>query len=827
MAATRQVMVAAALALVGAACSGSAQPSTAPEPVPATTVVTRTTIDAVVASTAVATTSTANVADGSTTTSTAAVVIDDVATSTEVPESTTTSVVATTTGPPAPTTTGPPGTTEPPPPTTTTPLPPTTTAAPAPTTTVRRLQPPGAPSNVNLMPGGMGLTLTWLAPADIGGSAIIAYQVEYSTDGQVWHTCGGLRPPDSRSLALSGVDWSESQRVFQFRVLALNDDGAGPSWWPMMAMLPGPATGEPGFCSGGATVDPSASFGQPIIGEVTITEEVIQTSFGQTIYDSWSDADIRARIIAQVAALDATAGSAFSDADRSAVHEMAQRIRWAVVHVSMPGKGGTATFVSPDGYLVTNAHVVEGGGPYEVVTFDGEVYSARLVAMEASLSPDLAILKVDGSGFPFAALGTETTVGDVITYVGHPGAVFWAASAGRVTGFDETATSPLVLYSNPTTEGSSGSALIDLNGRIVGLVAGGSGTVVDRASTIARLQNEPVWDYVEYLQLFDNLRSGPTIGVLRSYLQEHVPGLVAANDAAIDQAVTSSDEFVAPLPDADLCRPCLTFQDPTLVSYMAEDTLANQAAFLDMVVAAELQPTGLTATQKASARSAGLGIQDAVVLLEAGDSAGTGSFISPDGYIITNAHVVADNTSMTVRTFDGRSFIGRPVGQVPHPGWQPDLALLKVDATGLPWIPLADSVVVDQLVVGVGHPQGLDWAIYGGRVTYMDPEIFWDGGSPVQYDLQYDAVSVGKGSSGSPIVNMDGKIVAVLANDMVDLAAPASWRHLDGEWMEPAVVWKTENLTAALNGRSGGPHVDLVREFVEIRVPGMLAALPE
>ena len=44
--------------------------------------------------------------------------------------------------------------------------------------------------------------------------------------------------------------------------------------------------------------------------------------------------------------------------------------------------------------------------------------------------------------------------------------------------------------------------------------------------------------------------------------------------------------------------------------------------------------------------------------------------------------------------------------------------------------------------------------------------------------------------------------------------------------MEPAVLWKTVNLTAALNGRSGGPHVDLVREFVEIRVPGMLAALP-
>ena len=102
----------------------------------------------------------------------------------------------------------------------------------------------------------------------------------------------------------------------------------------------------------------------------------------------------------------------------------------------------------------------------------------------------------------------------------------------------------------------------------------------------------------------------------------------------------------------------------------------------------------------------------------------------------------------------------------------------------------------------------------------------WDGGSPTQYNLQYDAVLVGKGSSGSPIVNEAGELIAVLANALVDLSASNAWRHLDGEWMEPAVLWKTVNLTAAPNGRSGGPHVDLVREFGEIRVPGMLAALP-
>jgi len=70
-------------------------------------------------------------------------------------------------------------------------------------------------------------------------------------------------------------------------------------------------------------------------------------------------------------------------------------------------------------------------------------------------------------------------------------------------------------------------------------------------------------------------------------------------------------------------------------------------------------------------------------------------------------------------------------------------------------------------------------------------------------------------------------MVAVLSSNMDSLSAVESWRHLDGEWVEPAVFWDKGTLHAAINGATAGPHVDLVREFVELRVPGMLAALPD
>jgi len=66
-----------------------------------------------------------------------------------------------------------------------------------------------------------------------------------------------------------------------------------------------------------------------------------------------------------------------------------------------------------------------------------------------------------------------------------------------------------------------------------------------------------------------------------------------------------------------------------------------------------------------------------------------------------------------------------------------------------------------------------------------------------------------------------------MSGSPADLSAPRSLRHLDGGWVESVVFWEQGLLDAAIHSLTMGPHVDLAREFVELRVPGMLAALPD
>ena len=675
----------------------------------------------------------------------------------------------------------------------------------------------------------MGLDLVWRAPTDMGGSALVAYQVEYSTDGQAWNACGELRPPDTTSLTLSGIDWSMAPQMFQLRVVAFNDDGAGRAPWPVMAMLPGPATGEPGFCRGGETIILPVDDEEivAIVGPASV--EQMETTQGST--ETGSEAELQARIDELVDEMDTLADASVSMTEHAAIRDLSRRARWAVVDLSNGVTGGTGTFISSDGYLVTNAHVVRDGGDFVATTFDGQRLPAQVVAYVASAEPDVAVLKVEGTNLPFVPLGDVPRAGELVVYVGHPAGVLWAVTAGSVVGIDDSGYSTLVQVTNPGAEGASGSALLNMQGQVVGLIQGGTSTVRNRESTIARLQTEPVWSSTAYQAVFDAKFNGPTVGVLKEFLNQHIPGLVAGNAAAAAGAVTVNPAFIEPELPGDLCRSCLSFDDSTLDIYMAEDTLTNQVSFLEMMRDSTQGPSDVTESEKSIVATVGQSIQAAVVELvrtvAGGAEGGTGAFISPDGYLITNAHVVQDATTITVKTFDGRSFTGHVVGSVPHPSWRPDLALVKIDAEGLPWLPLAGSVELRDLVVGVGHPQGLKWAMYGGRVSYIDPELFWDGGDPDQYDLQFDAVDVGQGSSGSPIVNMAGEMVAVLSGSLADLSAPRSWRHLDGEWVESVVFWEQGLLDAAIHSLTMGPHVDLVREFVELRVPGMLAALPD
>lgn len=134
---------------------------------------------------------------------------------------------------------------------------------------------------------------------------------------------------------------------------------------------------------------------------------------------------------------------------------------------------------------------------------------------------------------------------------------------------------------------------------------------------------------------------------------------------------------------------------------------------------------------------------------------GSGFFVSADGYIVTNNHVVADAKSATVTTADGKTLAAKVVGTDP----KSDLAVLKVEAKGdYPFVSFANSAPkVGDWVVAIGNPYGLGGTVTAGIVSADGRDI---GGSPYDSYLQIDA-PINKGNSGGPAFDMNGNVIGV------------------------------------------------------------------
>ncbi|MFT7388647.1 MAG: serine protease Do [Candidatus Endobugula sp.] len=140
------------------------------------------------------------------------------------------------------------------------------------------------------------------------------------------------------------------------------------------------------------------------------------------------------------------------------------------------------------------------------------------------------------------------------------------------------------------------------------------------------------------------------------------------------------------------------------------------------------------------------------------NSMGSGFFISEDGYILTNNHVVDGATDIIVRLIDRREFDATIVGVDP----QTDLALLKIDADNLPYLELANSekLLVGEWVLAIGSPFGLDYSVSAGIVSAIGRSI--PSGQQQSYVpfIQTD-VAINPGNSGGPLFNLDGQVVGI------------------------------------------------------------------
>lgn len=139
---------------------------------------------------------------------------------------------------------------------------------------------------------------------------------------------------------------------------------------------------------------------------------------------------------------------------------------------------------------------------------------------------------------------------------------------------------------------------------------------------------------------------------------------------------------------------------------------------------------------------------------------GSGFIVSSDGYVLTNAHVVADASEVTVKLTDRREFAAKVIGVDKGS----DIALIKIAATGLPTVRFGDSkhLLPGQWVVAIGSPFGFENSVTAGVVSATGRPLPDDNGSSFVEFIQTDA-AVNPGNSGGPLFNVDGQVIGVNA----------------------------------------------------------------
>lgn len=246
--------------------------------------------------------------------------------------------------------------------------------------------------------------------------------------------------------------------------------------------------------------------------------------------------------------------------------------------------------------------------------------------------------------------------------------------------------------------------------------------------------------------------------LLAGYLFLYSPGKHAAQEAAVPQPASeslSSNLFAsAPEVRTDLDFPKIAAEvGPAVVKIESERIektpafgFGDQSPFDDFWNRFFGQPRGGNRQQE----------QRSTVM-------GTGFFISSDGYILTNNHLVENAVQVKVVTIQGDDYVAKVIGTDPRS----DLALVKVMGKNFPVAVLGDSAAarVGEWVLAIGNPLGMEHTVTSGIISAKGRQLGGTGADVPQFEdyIQTDA-AINRGNSGGPLVNMKGEVIGINSN---------------------------------------------------------------